>query len=82
MAVKQISVFLENKSGRLLDVTRSLGEIGSNIRALCVADTSEFGVVRLIVDDPDKAHDGLKAKGYDVVRLDVLLGLQPTLKNC
>jgi hypothetical protein len=72
MAVKQISVFLENKSGRLLDVTRSLGEAGVNIRALCVADTSEFGVVRLIVDDPEKAHDSLKGKGFTVKETSVL----------
>lgn len=64
--VRQISVFLENKSGRLLDVTRCLGEGGVNIRALCVADTSEFGVVRLIVDDPHKAHESLKEKGFTV----------------
>jgi len=72
MAVKQISVFLENKSGRLLDVTRSLGEAEVNIRALCVADTSDFGVVRLIVDDPDKAHDGLKARGFTVKETTVI----------
>jgi hypothetical protein len=66
MTVRQISVFLENKSGRLLDVTRQLGESGVNIRAMCVADTSEFGVVRLIVDDPHKAHEVLKADGFTV----------------
>lgn len=66
MTVKQISVFLENKSGRLLDVTRVLGEAGVNVRALCVADTSDFGVVRLIVNDPDLAHETLKGKGFTV----------------
>ena len=66
MTVRQISVFLENKSGRLLDVTRRLGETGVNIRALCVADTSEFGVVRLIVDDPRGAHEALKEQGFTV----------------
>ena len=66
MTVRQISVFLENKSGRLLDVTRRLGEGGVNIRALCVADTSEFGVVRLIVDDPRKAHELLEEQGLTV----------------
>jgi hypothetical protein len=64
--VRQISVFLENKSGRLLDVTRRLSEADVNIRALCVADTSEFGVVRLIVDDPHKAHEVLKDQGFTV----------------
>jgi len=72
MAVKQISVFLENKSGRLLDLTRALGESEVNIRALCVADTSDFGVVRLIVDDPDKAHDSLKARGFTVKETTVI----------
>lgn len=66
MTVKQISVFLENKEGRLLDVTRHLGAAGVNIRALCVADTSDFGVVRLIVDDPDRAHESLKEHGFTV----------------
>lgn len=72
MAVKQISVFLENKSGRLLDVVRSCGEAGVNIRAMCVADTSEFGVVRLIVDDPDRARDGLKEHGFTVKETTVI----------
>jgi hypothetical protein len=72
MAVKQISVFLENKSGRLLDVTRGLADAGVNIRAICVADTSDYGVVRLIVDDPEKAHDGLKARGFTVKETTVI----------
>lgn len=72
MPVKQISVFLENKSGRLLDVTRSLGESGVNIRAMCVADTSDFGVVRLIVDDPAKAHDSLRDHGFTVKETTVI----------
>lgn len=66
MTVRQISVFLENKSGRLLELTRCLGEAGINIRALCVADTMDFGVIRLIVDDPDKAHETLKSAGFTV----------------
>jgi hypothetical protein len=72
MPVKQISVFLENKSGRLLDVTRALGDSGVNIRAMCVADTSDFGVVRLIVDDPEKAHEGLKGSGFTVKETTVI----------
>lgn len=66
MTVKQISVFVENKSGRLLDVMRSLGESGVNVRALSVADTSEFGVIRLIVDDPNRARDSLRDRGFTV----------------
>ena len=72
MTVKQISVFLENKEGRLLDVTRHLGEAGVNIRALCVADTSDFGVVRLIVEDPDRANDSLKDHGFTVKETTVI----------
>jgi len=72
MSVKQISVFLENKSGRLLDLTRALGDSEVNVRAMCVADTSDFGVVRLIVDDPDKAHDSLKARGFTVKETTVI----------
>jgi hypothetical protein len=72
MSVKQISVFLENKSGRLLDVTRSLGDSGVNIRAMCVADTSDFGVVRLIVDDPEKAHESLRDSGFTVKETTVI----------
>lgn len=75
MAVKQISVFLENKSGRLLDVCRTLGEAGANIRALCVADTSEFGVVRLIVDDPATARETLKERGF-VVKETVVIAVE------
>ncbi|MHB8893873.1 MAG: amino acid-binding protein [Candidatus Geothermincolia bacterium] len=72
MPVKQISVFLENKSGRLLDVTRSLGAAGVNIRAMCVADTSDYGVVRLIVDNPEKAHDTLKENSFTVKETTVI----------
>ena len=55
MRAEQISVFLENKAGRLAEVTAILAEAGVNIRALAVADTSDFGVLRLIVDDNTKA---------------------------
>jgi hypothetical protein len=72
MAVKQISVFLENKSGRLAAVTKLLAEKQVNIRALSIADTSDFGILRLIVDDPDKAHKALKEGGFTVSATDVL----------
>jgi len=57
MKVEQISVFLENKAGRLAEVTRVLGEAGINIRALSLADTTDFGILRLIVDQYDKARE-------------------------
>ena len=62
--VKQISIFLENKCGRLVRVTQTLGEAKVNIRALSIADTSDFGILRLIVDQPEKALDVLKEKGF------------------
>lgn len=61
--IKQISVFLENKSGRLVRVAQILGEAGINIRGLSIADTSDFGILRLIVDQPDRAIEELKNKG-------------------
>lgn len=61
--IKQISVFLENKSGRLVRIARVLGDAGINIRGLSIADTSDFGILRLIVDQPDKAISELKGKG-------------------
>ena len=61
--IKQISVFLENKSGRLVRVAQVLGDAGINIRGVSIADTSDFGILRLIVDQPDKAIAELKDKG-------------------
>ncbi|HHW62064.1 MAG TPA: ACT domain-containing protein [Syntrophomonadaceae bacterium] len=69
---KQISVFLENKAGRLAHVTRVLGEAGINIRALSIADTSDFGILRLIVNDPVKAYKILKETGFTVSETDVI----------
>ncbi|MCX7773184.1 MAG: ACT domain-containing protein, partial [Clostridia bacterium] len=64
MLVKQVSVFLENKSGRLAEVSRALGERGIDISALSIADTTEFGILRLIVNKPDEAVEALKASGF------------------
>jgi len=72
MLVQQISIFIENKSGRLAEVTRVLGEAGVNIRALSLADTSDFGILRLIVDQTDKARDVLKDKGFTVNKTEVI----------
>ena len=72
MKVKQISVFLENKSGRLARVTQVLGNNSINIRALSIADTTDFGILRLIVNDPDKAFSILKEDGFTVSVTDVL----------
>lgn len=69
---KQISVFLENKAGRLSHVTKVLGEAGINIRALSIADTSDFGILRIIVNDPDKAYQILKEAGFTVSETEVI----------
>ncbi|HOQ08743.1 MAG TPA: ACT domain-containing protein [Syntrophomonadaceae bacterium] len=69
---KQISVFLENKAGRLAHVTRVLGEAGINIRALSIADTSDFGILRLIVNDPEKAYRILKEADFTVSETEVI----------
>ncbi len=66
MKVEQISVFLENKAGRLAEVARILGEAGVNIRALSLADTTDFGILRLIVNDRQKAKQVLKDAGFTV----------------
>jgi len=72
MRAEQISVFLENKAGRLAEVTAILSEAEVNIRALALADTSDFGVLRLIVDNNAKAVEALKNRGFTVGRTDVL----------
>lgn len=72
MSVKQISVFLENKGGRLADVTKALGEQGIDISALSIADTTNFGILRMIVNNPDRAESALKEKGYAVRVSEVL----------
>ncbi len=72
MIIKQISVFVENKAGRLAEITTLLAEAGVDIRALSVADTNDFGILRLIVNDPDKAEKMLKEHGYTVALTKVL----------
>lgn len=72
MKVEQISVFLENKPGALAEVTRILGETGVNIRALSLADTKDFGILRLIVNDNEKAKEVLGQKGFTVRKTEVV----------
>jgi hypothetical protein len=76
MKITQISVFLENRKGRLYDVCSLLGENGINIRALTIAETESFGVLRIVVDKPGAAFDILKKKDFtanitDVVAVEV-----------
>lgn len=70
--IKQISVFLENKSGRLVRVAQVLGEAGINIRGISIADTSDFGILRMIVDQPEKAIEAFKEKGIMATVTDVI----------
>ncbi len=70
--VKQISIFLENKSGRLAQVTQVLSENGINLRALSLADTADFGILRIIVNDADKAVKVLKDADYTFGETDVV----------
>jgi hypothetical protein len=70
--VEQISIFIENKSGRLAEVSSILGNSGVNIRALSLADTSDFGILRLIVNDREKAINVLKEKGFTVSKTEVV----------
>jgi hypothetical protein len=72
MRVEQIAVFLENKSGRLAEITRILAENDINIRALSVADTADFGILRLIVDKVDLAKEALRAGGFTVGKTNVI----------
>lgn len=72
MIVKQISIFLENRAGRLAEVARLLGDAGVNIRALSLADTSDFGILRLIVNDVQKALQVLRDSRHTVSLTDVI----------
>jgi len=70
--LKQLSLFLENKPGRLANVCRIMAQEGINIRALSIADSTDFGVLRLIVDNPDLAEKRLKTRGVLVSITDVV----------
>ncbi len=66
MKLEQISIFLENRSGRLANILTTLGQAGVNIRAMSLADTSDFGILRLIVSDMEKARQVLTDKRFTV----------------
>lgn len=72
MKLEQISIFLENKSGRLADVTEALAKGNINIRALSLADTADFGILRLIVNDTEKAKQILKDNDFTVGKTEVV----------
>jgi hypothetical protein len=66
MGMKQISVFLENTTGRLCEVTRTLAKAGINLRAINIADTADWGILRIIVDKTEEAADVLNAAGFTI----------------
>ena len=77
MLLKQVSVFLENKSDRLSEVTQILGDAGLNMLAFTIADTSEFGILRLIVSDTEKAKEVLKKNNFSVQLTSMVLVKSP-----
>jgi hypothetical protein len=77
MIIKQVSVFLENKSGRLSEVTQILGDAKLNMSAFTIADTSDFGILRLIVSDPVRAKYLLKKNNFAVQITEVILVKSP-----
>ena len=72
MTIKQLSVFLENREGRLDEVLKSLGTNGVNIVALSLADTADYGMLRMIVSDPEKGKAVLKEAGITSMLTDVV----------
>ena len=81
MLVKQLSVFIENKSGAVSDVATLLGKNNINIRSLQIADSTDFGILRLIVDDSKKALDIVKDAGYTAKLTDVISVVVPDKPN-
>ncbi len=72
MFIQQLSVFLENREGRLEEVTETVSNIGVNIVSFSLADTSEYGMLRMIVSDPVKAKAALKEAGFSAMLTDVI----------
>ena len=77
MKITQISVFLENRKGRLSEVCSMLGEAGINIRALTIAETETFGVLRMVVDKPSETVDLFRKNGITANRTDVVAAEVP-----
>ena len=72
MAIKQLTVFVENRKGTMVSVTETLSDNDVNIRALSIAETQDFGILRLIVNDEEKAMKSLEEKDYLVKAIDVV----------
>lgn len=72
---KQLSIFIENKAGSMMDVTSRLSKVGIDVRAIATFDTPEFGILRMIVDKPEEARECLSKDGF-VVRVQEVLGVE------
>ena len=72
MIIKQISIFMENTTGRLADITALLARAGINLRAISIADTTDFGILRMVADQPDEAVKLLKESGFTARETDVI----------
>lgn len=72
MRIKQLSIFMENKSGRIAEITRILAGAGIDIRALSIADTTDFGILRLIVNKPEEASEVCRRAGLMTALTDVI----------
>lgn len=77
MLIKQLSVFLEDRSGRLTELTRILAENDVNITALTVAETADYGMVRMVVGRPERAKEALEEAGFTVGLTEVVCAKMP-----
>ena len=75
MKIKQLSIFLQNRMGSLSKPLEVLTDAGINIRAMCMADTSEFGILRLVVDDPEKGKEALEQNNF-LVKMTEIIGVE------
>ncbi|WP_407374612.1 acetolactate synthase [Methanobrevibacter sp.] len=75
MKIKQLSIFLQNRMGSLSKPLEVLSDADVNIRAMCMADTSEFGILRLVVDDPEKGKDALEENNF-LVKITEIIGVE------
>ena len=77
MSVKQISIFLENKKGKLAEATRYIADHQVNLKSLCLADSQDFGILRIICENPEKVQEILRNEGYITTTTDVLATVVP-----
>ena len=75
MKIKQLSIFLQNRMGSLSKPLEVLSNANVNIRAMCMADTSEFGILRLVVDNPEKGKEALEESGF-LVKITEIIGVE------